>query len=139
MTRLWQLGVPLPECQVSVYDARGRFVGRVDGIWRERGTVAEADGAGKYLGELTLDGPSGAAAARLVLAEKIREDRLRGTGLEVVRWGFQDRRRAAPDLVERVEAAWELGDLGRFRGRLVSCQASSPGPRRAHDPAFSPG
>ncbi len=52
-----------------------------------RGTVAEADGAGKYLGELHPDGPSGAAAARLVLAEKIREDRLRGTGLEVVRWG----------------------------------------------------
>jgi hypothetical protein len=138
-TRLWQLGVPLPECQVSVYDARGRFVGRVDGLWRERGTVAEADGAGKYLGELTLDGPSGAAAARLVLAEKIREDRLRGTGLEVVRWGFQDVRRAALDLVERVEAAWERDDLGRFRGRLVSRQPSGArGPLRAGYSALTP-
>ena len=96
------------------------------------GTVAEADGAGKYLGELTLDGPSGAAAARLVLAEKIREDRLRGTGLEVVRWGFQDVRRAAPDLVQRVEAAWERGDLGRFRGRLVPASRAGAGtPLRA--------
>ena len=117
---------------MSVYDARGRFVGRVDGIWREHGTVAEADGAGKYLGELTLDGPSGAAAARLVLAKKIREDRLRDTGLEVVRWGFQDVRRAAPDLVQRVEAAWERGDLGRFRGRRCRRQPSgAPDPLRA--------
>ena len=124
---------------MSVYDARGRFVARVDGIWRERGTVAEADGAGKYLGELTLDGPSGAAAARLVLAEKIREDRLRGTGLEVVRWGFQDVRRAAPDLVERVEAAWERGDLGRFRGRLVPRQpCGRPDPLRAGCSALTP-
>ena len=62
-----------------------RFVGRVDGLWREGGTVVEADGAGKYLGEFDADGPSGLAAARAVVAEKVREDRLRSCGLEVVR------------------------------------------------------
>jgi len=119
-TRLWQLGVPVPESQVLVLDARGRLIGRVDGLWRERGTVAEADGVGKYLGQLNADGPSGEAAARLVLAEKVREDRLRDTGLEVVRWGFRDLRRDAPGVVDRIAAAWERGDPGRFRGHLVA-------------------
>ena len=123
-TRLWQLGVPVPESQVLVYDARGRPVARVDGLWRERATVAEADGAGKYLGQLNPDGPSGEAAARLVLAEKVREDRLRSTGLEVVRWGFRDVRLDAPAVVEQIEAAWDRGDLTRFRGYLDA----SPGP-----------
>ena len=119
-TRLWQLGVPVPESQVLVYDARGRLQGRVDGLWRERGTVAEADGGSKYLGQLNPDGPSGEAAARLVLAEKVREDRLRSTGLEVVRWGFRDVRRNAPTVVQQIGAAWERGDLARFRGQLVA-------------------
>jgi hypothetical protein len=119
-TRLWQLGVPVPQSQVQVYDARGQLLARVDGLWRERGTVAEADGAGKYLGQLNPDGPSGEAAARLVLAEKVREDRLRSTGLEVVRWGFRDVRLNAAAVVEQIEAAWERGDLARFRGHLVA-------------------
>ena len=127
-TRLWQLGVPAPESQVVVYDARGWFLARVDGLWREHGTVAEADGAGKYLGQLNPDGPSGEAAARLVLEEKVREDRLRSTGLEVVRWSFGDVRHNAPAVVDRIEAAWERGDLARFRGHLVA----SPDRGRAH-------
>ena len=125
-TRLWQLGVPTPESQVIVYDARGWFLARVDGLWREHGTVAEADGAGKYLGQLNPDGPSGEAAARLVLAEKVREDRLRSTGLEVVRWSFGDVRHNAPAVVDQIEAAWERGDLGRFRGHLVASRPPSP-------------
>jgi hypothetical protein len=119
-TRLWQLGVPVPQSQVQVYDARGQLLARVDGLWRERGTVAEADGAGKYLGQLNPDGPSGEAAARLVLAEKVREDRLRSTGLEVVRWGFRDVRLNAAAVVEQIEAAWERGDLAHFRGHLLA-------------------
>ena len=79
---------------MSVYDARGRFVGRVDGMWRERGDRAEADGAGSTSASSTPDGPSGAAAARLVLAEKVREDRLRAPGW---RWsGGASRTYAAP-------------------------------------------
>ena len=124
-TRLWQLGVPTPESQVIVYDARGWFLARVDGLWREHGTVAEADGAGKYLGQLNPDGPSGEAAARLVLAEKVREDRLRSTGLEVVRWSFGDVRHNAPAVVDQIEAAWERGTWGD------SVATSSPPARRA--------
>ncbi|MGZ4636838.1 MAG: type IV toxin-antitoxin system AbiEi family antitoxin domain-containing protein [Oryzihumus sp.] len=117
--RLWQLGVSLPEPQVTVLDERGRFVGCVDGLWREGATVAETDGLGKYLGQFD-GGPSGAKAARRVLAEKRREDRLRDLGLEVVRWTWTDVRRSPRQVVARIEAARARGDLARFRGRLVS-------------------
>ena len=117
--RLWQLGVDLPEPQVTVLDEWGRFVGRVDGLWREGATVAEADGVGKYLGAFST-GPSPEGAARVVLEEKRREDRLRDLGLEVVRWTWADVRRNPREVVARIEAARARGDLGRFRGRLVS-------------------
>ena len=45
------------------------------------------------------------------------EDRLRDTGLEVVRWGFRDVRLNAPTVVEQIEAAWERGELARLPGR----------------------
>ena len=130
-TILWQLGIEVPAAQVAVYDARGRFVGRVDGLWREGGTVVEADGAGKYLGEFDTDGPSGLAAARAVVAEKVREDRLRNCGLEVVRYDVPEMRWRPQDVAARVHDARERGDLGRFTGRLVpspwsACRSSTP-------------
>lgn len=117
--RLWQLGIEPPEPQVSVYDLRGRFLGRVDGLWLAEGVAAEADGSGKYLGEFDPDGASGEAAARVVLAEKVREDRIRDCGLEFVRWSVNDMAREPQAVAERVERARERGDFGRFRGRLV--------------------
>ena len=67
-----------------------------------RGTVVEADGAGKYLGEFDADGPSGLAAARAVVAEKVREDRLRSCGLEVVRYDVPEMRWRPQDVAARV-------------------------------------
>ena len=116
--RLWQLGIDPPEPQVAVYDLRGRFLGRVDGLWLDEGVVAEADGSGKYLGEFDHRGASGEAAARVVLAEKVREDRIRDCGLEFVRWGVDDMGRDPQSVAERVERARERGDFGRFRGTL---------------------
>ena len=116
--RLWQLGIEPPQPQVAVYDVRGRFLGRVDGLWLDEGVVAEADGSGKYLGEFDPNGASGEAAARVVLAEKVREDRIRDCGLEFVRWGFDEMRRDSQAVAERVERARERGDFGRFRGSL---------------------
>ncbi len=116
--RLWLLGIEPPEPQVAVYDSRGRFLGRVDGLWLEAGVVAEADGSGKYLGEFDAGGASGEAAARAVLAEKVREDRIRDCGLEFVRWGFDEMGRDPQAVARRVERALERGDFGRFRGRL---------------------
>lgn len=78
------------ERQVALTDARG-FVGRVDFLIRSRATVIEFDGLGKY------DVPGALAA------EKLREDRLRELGFEVVRLTWAD-----------------LHDPGLVRGKLFA-------------------
>ena len=83
--------LPLPRLQVTITDERG-FVGRVDVLWDDlpsgRRVVGESDGVVKY-------GTSGEA-----YREKVREDRLRAAGYQVVRWGFRDLR--TPDLARRL-------------------------------------
>jgi len=116
--RLWQCGIEPPEPQVGVYDLRGRFLGRVDGLWLDAGVVAEAERCGKYLGEFDPDGASGEAAARAVVAEKVREDRIRDCGLELVRWSVDDMARHLRAVVQRVRQAQTRGDPRRFRGSL---------------------
>ena len=117
--RLWQRGIEPPEPQVVVYDQCGRFLGRVDGLWRDAGVVAEADGTGKYLGEFNPEGASGEAAARVVLAEKVREDRIRDCGLEFVRWSVDEMARDPQAVAERVRRAQTRADPTRFKGRLT--------------------
>lgn len=113
------LGIDLPTPQVEVFDEWGRFAGRVDGMWISDGVVGEVDGKGKYLMGLTDDdGPSGRAAALRVVEEKVREDGLRGLGLEVVRWDTPQIRHEPLAVARRVAVARSRGDLGRFTGRL---------------------
>lgn len=66
------LGLPRVEPQVTIRDPSGKFVARVDFLLGER-VVVEIDGMGKY------DSPEA------LRAEKVREDRLRELGYEVVR------------------------------------------------------
>ena len=89
--------------QVNVHDAHDRFLGRVDGYWPELGVAAEADGRGKYLGDVDpgLD-RSPDAVARRVLAAGEREVGLRGCGIGMVRWTTDEITRHQP----RVEARW---------------------------------
>lgn len=116
---LQELGVELPMPQVDVCDEWGCFVGRVDGMWISDGVVGEADGQGKYLlGMADGDDCSGRAAALRVVAEKVREDDLRGLGLEVVRWDTAQIRHEPTAVARRVAAARSRGDLARFSGRL---------------------
>jgi hypothetical protein len=70
--------------QREVRDQRG-LVGYVDFFWEDDGVVGEFDGKVKYAVPL---GASPDEATRSIVAEKIREDRLRAQGLEVVRWGY---------------------------------------------------
>ncbi|MDP1878412.1 MAG: type IV toxin-antitoxin system AbiEi family antitoxin domain-containing protein [Actinomycetota bacterium] len=70
--------VQLPEMQVKVRDQAGRFVARVDFLWRARRLVGECDGRMKYL------------SADDLYREKRREDALRALGFGVVRWGLGD-------------------------------------------------
>lgn len=119
-------GIGLPVPQVEVFDAGGRFVGRVDGLWADQGTVAEADGRTKYA---LADWPDLSAAAaqdlvearydaavRALVREKRREDALRDLGLEVVRWGTADVVHGVVALAARVREAWRRGDPARFSG-----------------------
>ncbi len=56
------------------------FIGRVDFFFPEYGTVVEFDGLVKY----------GDGSREALIQEKLREDRLRALGLEVVRITWQD-------------------------------------------------
>ncbi|WP_051265143.1 hypothetical protein [Nakamurella lactea] len=79
-------GLPKPELQVRLHDRNGLFIGRVDFDLPEFRTVGEFDGFGKYS---TLLRP-GQSPADAVIEEKIREDRIRDTGRQVVRWTGRD-------------------------------------------------
>jgi hypothetical protein len=78
-------GCPQPELQVPFSDGDG-FIGYADFYWPTFGVIGEADGDVKYL-DPSLRG--GRSADRVVLDEKIREDRLRALGPRVVRWRWE--------------------------------------------------
>lgn len=115
------VGVP----QVTVVDVAGRAVGRVDCLWPELGLVGEADGRGKY--DLAVDGsqdPGGVSTLRRnVHLERIRENRLRDLGLDVIRWEPAEALAVTP-LVERFMAARERADPARVRAvfRCTCCR-----------------
>ena len=94
-------GLPPPETQVEVRAPDGRLVGLVDFLWRAHRTVGEADGMLKY-------DDSGA-----LRREKLREQDIRGCGLEVVRntwdeaWTSAGRRQ----LARRVRQTFEFADV----------------------------
>jgi len=85
------LGLPTVEPQVEIRDARGKFVGRVDFLFRAQRTIVEFDGLVKY---------SGADGRQALIEEKRREDALRSLGYQVVRLTWRDLHN--PALVERV-------------------------------------
>lgn len=70
---------------MPVFDADG-FTGRCDFGWREHGVVGEFDGKIKY----QRDGYGGLHPEQVVWREKLREDRMRATGLGMVRWTTVD-------------------------------------------------
>lgn len=75
--------LPAPEPQAPIADAAGVLVGRVDFLFREQRTIVEFDGRMKY-------GLGPGSPADDLFAEKLREDRLRELGYEVVRITWAD-------------------------------------------------
>lgn len=75
------LGLPKVEPQVVIRDTRGRFVGRVDFLFRAERTIVEFDGLVKY---------AGADGRQALVDEKRREDALRSLGFQVVRLTWRD-------------------------------------------------
>jgi len=99
---LADLGLPEPILQPEIRDAAGRLVARVDFLLARWGVIVEFDGLLKYAG-------SGADA---LVAEKVREDRLRDLGYEVVRVTWADL--AQPlELIARIRRAIDRSALRR--------------------------
>jgi len=96
-------GLEPPTPQWAVLGVTGRLVGRVDFGWPPLRAVGEFDGCAKYGRFL---GP-GQAPADVVIAEKLREDRLRDEGLRVVRWTWSEL---------DTSRSWPRGSSGRLRG-----------------------
>lgn len=98
-------GIPKPDLQFDVFDKSGGLVGRTDFCWPEHRTLGEFDGRIKY-GRLLKPGQS---ASDVVYAEKLREDRLRDLGWQVVRWRWDELGR--PEVVvRRLERAFVRGN-----------------------------
>lgn len=80
--RCHEVGLTPTELQYDVFDDLGSLVGRIDFAWPEHRTLGEFDGMSKYL-RLRQDGET---IEEAVIREKLREDRLRDLGWQVVRW-----------------------------------------------------
>ncbi|MEO6532537.1 MAG: hypothetical protein ABIO06_03070 [Pseudolysinimonas sp.] len=82
--RMFEAGLPAPELQVSFADQAGR-IGVVDFWWPDYQLIGEFDGVSKYVRD---EFTGGRDPAQVVVAEKVREDRLRALGPAVARWGW---------------------------------------------------
>jgi hypothetical protein len=80
-----ELGFPAPELQKDFFDDRG-FIGRADFWWADHNLVGEFDGIAKYIRE---EYGRGITPGQIVVAEKVREDRIRATGPGFVRWEWE--------------------------------------------------
>jgi hypothetical protein len=98
---LLRAGIAAPRLQRAVYAGTGRLIGRVDFDWDEHATVGEFDGEVKYGRELER----GQDLGEVVFQEKLREDELRDTGRQVVRWIWAELSRFEV-VVERLERAF---------------------------------
>lgn len=99
--RISQAGLPVPELQVRILDEDGSLVARSDYLFRAQRTIGEFDGRIKYRTSLV-----GEALEDALWQEKLREDRLRALGYEVVRFTWADLERAPAWLRGKVLAAF---------------------------------
>jgi len=106
---------------VTITDAEGVFLGRVDGWWPE-GIAGEADGDLKYrLAAAERGGATADALAAVAADERRRERGLRHAGVVVIRWSpgdVLDLRRAAA-LAVSLGGELACADPSRFTGRAI--------------------
>jgi hypothetical protein len=95
---LADLGLPPPILQAEIRDADGTLVARVDFLLGR--VVIEFDGALKY----------GNGDSDTLIAEKLREDRLRELGYQVVRVSWADLSRPV-ELLNRIRRAMSIASL----------------------------
>lgn len=109
-------GFEAPILQQEIFDADGS-VGFTDFCWKYARVVGEFDGIAKYIKPEMLKGRT---TQQAVLAEKKREDRIRATGLNVVRWDWQDLMNPA-----RLEAMLTAAGVRRRRTRSADFDSQS--------------
>jgi hypothetical protein len=102
-------GFEAPVLQFNVVGTGGS-VGYTDFAWKEARVVGEFDGVEKYVKSEYLKGRT---TSQAVVAEKNRENRIRATGLRVVRWDWAD-------LMEPGRLERELASAGVPRRRTRS-------------------
>ena len=91
-------GLPPPDLQVELGDASGR-IARVDFLFRAQRTIVEVDGKVKYVAPHRSPGD-------VMWEEKLREDRLREAGWEVVRVTWKQLMTNPAEVAARVRAAF---------------------------------
>lgn len=96
-------GVPNPVLQHEILHA-GSLIARSDFAWPTMRTLGEFDGRVKY-GRLLRPGEDPGDA---VFREKLREDRLRDLGWQVVRWTWDDVQHPS-DVLARLDRAFARG------------------------------
>jgi Transcriptional regulator, AbiEi antitoxin/Protein of unknown function (DUF559) len=101
-------GLPTPVLQAWIMRGRSA-IGRVDFLWQEQRTIAEADGAMKY---------TDPDRARLQLR---RDAELRKAGYEVVHFTWHDITARPGDVIAQILAAFERAR--RLQGRLATTTA----------------
>ena len=82
----WREGFPMPQSPFPICALNGDAFARSDFGWAEHRTVGEFDGAQKY-GRLLRPGER---AGDRIHQEKLREDRIRDAGYQVVRWTWEE-------------------------------------------------
>lgn len=109
-------GLPTPELQVAVRDARGHVIGYSDFGWLEHHHLGEFDGRVKY-GGLADDTRS---PQQIVFDEKNREDAMRSQLLGMSRWTWADLDpERAHRTAQRIASEIERSHTLYARGRVV--------------------
>ena len=120
-------GIPMPTSQFPVRAANGDAFARSDFGWEEHRTIGEFDGAQKY-GRLLRPGER---AGDRIYQEKLREDRIRDAGFQVVRWTWDDLEQPPGWWWGRCSRAFDRG------GRSIVMAAASGGASVRHvKPAY---
>ena len=106
---MWVAGFQPPDLQHEVRDGAG-LVGYTDYYWSVARAAGEFDGVEKYVKPEYLRGRT---VSQIVMDEKERENRIRATGLQVVRWVW-------PDLMNPRRLEQNLAAIGVPRRRARS-------------------
>ena len=106
---LADLGLPAPLLQAEIRDSDGSLVARVDFLFELWGVIVEFDGAVKY----------GDCGPDTLIAEKVREDRLRDLGYQVVRVCWADLARPT-ELLRRIRRAIDRSHSSSIAGYVTT-------------------